>query len=478
MSEDRAPAEPSPPTVIPELVPIAIDLSAPGAWDEIERRFGERGSLTRLSAWVIRLHAKTAILEAGYVDRDYRSEYANYYAHAFRDRSSLTHRLHLFGKSFADELRDPSTPTSLVDRKYLGYVVLRPIRSAPLGRTMLKAPDGVSANLTCTVTETVNVFGTPLTVTGFPFIAQDFHFGVCANADAWMVAYYHHLRFRGAPRVTPAMLGGGTTPTQAPFPSAAPGVELREMQAMLKRAALPTKRYPVHSLPKGAHVHEIVCRYLDSGLPVILATSDHVVIAVGYRKNAARWSRPQVELLVHDDIKGPYQQLGDPSAPTYGKWTNLIVPLPPKIWSLPEMVEIQAQQRLKERLRLTVEGKDLVARFGRDVTLRTVAVESNEFKDTLTTRGCTDEIAVHYRRMPLPRWLWVVEIVAGQGQPDLERPVVGEVLIDPTDHARDARVLAWRAADQFFFWPPERAPAPVAVNPHAHLSLLRPRGLR
>lgn len=58
--------------LIPELVPFGIDETADGTWDEIWRRFAEGGSLRRLRAFAVRLHARTANLEPGYVPLTYR----------------------------------------------------------------------------------------------------------------------------------------------------------------------------------------------------------------------------------------------------------------------------------------------------------------------------------------------------------------------------------------------------------------------
>ena len=83
---------------------------------------------------------------------------------------------------------------------YLGYCVLRPVSAAPVGRTMLPPRD--SRDLSCVAEDKINLFGTPKTVRGAPFIAQDAQLSRCAQATTWVTAYYHHLRF-GGPRILP-----------------------------------------------------------------------------------------------------------------------------------------------------------------------------------------------------------------------------------------------------------------------------------
>jgi hypothetical protein len=44
----------------------------------------------------------------------------------------------------------------------------------------------------------------------------------------------------------------------------------------------------------------------------------------------------------------------------------------------------------------------------------------------------------------MPRWIWVVELVDRRLRKEGKPAVLGETIIDATDHARDRRPLAWR----------------------------------
>ncbi len=434
-----------------------------------------RKVLNAVLAEAFRLGAKSAILERDYIDRDYRSEYSAFYSAAFRQISSVTTRLHFFVEPIPAEVRNSTEPAMLdtLGLTYLGYVVLRPIPAAPVGRTMLAVPGDKSDALTCVARERVNLFGADFSVTGFPFIAQDAHFGVCAHADVWMVAYYQYLRFRDAPRVTPAQLALGSHPQRA-RPIVEAGVHLPEMRDMLHAAHVLPTTYNFRSSRVRSSPHELALRYLDSGIPVILADSGHVVTAIGYRRTTGL--RPHIELLVHDDERGPYRQLGDAGI-KYGAWEAMVVPLPEKVWIRADAAEMRAKQAANLQLATSQAGRDLAADIAaKRYHWRTVCVESSEFKKTLAARGATSAVAVHYQRMPMPRWIWLVELI------DVNAPkatsVVGEVLWDSTNHLRGGDVLAWRLADQFKFHQPwaEGRTARVDIDPSSKLSPMRPRG--
>jgi len=67
-----------------------------------------------------------------------------------------------------------------------------------------------------------------------------------------------------------------------------------------------------------------------------------------------------------------------------------------------------------------------------------------------------------YRRLPLSRWVWVVELARREERNAGEPCVVAEAVLDATDHLRDLRVLAWRVPGQFFTWSPDSDEVRVA----------------
>ena len=80
---------------------------------------------------------------------------------------------------------------------------------------------------------------------------------------------------------------------------------------------------------------------------------------------------------------------------------------------------------------------------------------SNHFKDGLVDRRVPVNQAAILRRASMSRWIWVVEAVdrslRRQGKP----AVIGEVVVDATDHARDRRALAWRTPESVTVFTPD-----------------------
>jgi hypothetical protein len=55
----------------------------------------------------------------------------------------------------------------------------------------------------------------------------------------------------------------------------------------------------------------------------------------------------------------------------------------------------------------------------------------------------------------MPRWIWVVEAIRKDEREQRLPAVIGEAVIDATDHSRDLHVLAWRVPGSLWSWIPD-----------------------
>ena len=113
------------------------DVTVPGTWDElVEFYAGGAGSrpLERVVE-IARGHGvRSVVVEQRYLDPDWRSEHGAFHGRLFRRHPSVCHRWHLF----TDDV--PADLSELRPEAYRGYVVLRPLPSTPVGRTMIAPP--------------------------------------------------------------------------------------------------------------------------------------------------------------------------------------------------------------------------------------------------------------------------------------------------------------------------------------------------
>ena len=406
------------------------------------------------------LGARATVIEYRYLDPDWRNEHKEFYSTTFRRYPSVAHRLHFFREPPPPTLSSDDAPFRVDALTYLGYVVFRPVPAAPVGRTFLALAD--DHDLTCVTQDNVNLFGCDLEVSGAPFMSQDAQLSRCAHTTTWVTAYYHHREF-GGPRVLPGDIAGSTAGDLEhgrQLPS--PGLTIGQIADAAGAIGLPPLVYPLRHLVDPERVPRVICRYLNSGLPVTVATRSHAFVVVGYGRTRGAAGEPLIHFVRQDDEAGPYQRVDEWQLDTYGVWEYAIVPLPSKVYVPGENAEQIGGETLRQALYRSPhpEAAALVAMLesAHPPTYRATAVFSNWFKSSLADRGYPDEIAAIYQRIPMSRYVWVIELTDHQlrDAPGGEAPcVLAEAVIDATDHMRDLHVLAWRTPGEIWRWSPD-----------------------
>jgi hypothetical protein len=227
---------------------------------------------------------------------------------------------------------------------------------------------------------------------------------------------------------------------------------------------LPPLVYPLRHLAGTETAPRVICRYLNSGLPVTVSTRSHAFVLVGYGRSQDPDGRPLIHFIRQDDEAGPYQRVDEWRLDEYGEWEYAIVPLPAKVYLAGEDAEAIGAARITQFLErgLAPEAADLAERratlaFGdpNRPSFRSTVVPSNDFKASLEARGYPPDITAVYQRMPMSRYVWVVELTERhlRDHPGGEkRCVVAEAVIDTTDHMRDPHVLGWRIPGEIWRW--------------------------
>lgn len=437
----------------------AFDLSDPGALWWLLDRYGHTNPtvLQAVLGQVFAMGASSAVLEYRYVDADWRSEHAQFYGGTFRRYPSVAHRLHFFLKPVPYDALTADRPAGFANYGYLGYVVLRPVPAAPVGRAFLAPPENLRNTLTCITTDTVNLLGEQLTVEGTAFMAQDAMLLRCAHATLWMTAYHHHRRFHSSRRLpgdianaVPGLGAGRSIPSS--------GLDLHQMSGASETLGMPPVLYDVDELPEGETLQRLACRYLNSGLPVIAVAPQHAFILIGYRRELAGTDDEKLIFLRHDDELGPYQEVENFQDDEHGPWDHLLVPLPTKVYMTGEEAEAIGRDRLIAEIHAdtSTQAQDLIQKIDAgNVAFRSTAVPSNEFKIGVTSRGVVEPYASVYRRVHLSRWVWVVEVIERQAREADQPCVLAEAVIDAKDHQRDMKVLLVRTPTRLRQWLPD-----------------------
>jgi len=287
--------------------------------DYLERYLGEIG-------------AKTIVIENDYTDADYLDDFANYYVKSYVEYERHCKRLHFFSIGF-DETRFIS---EVVDRtasdeflnSYLGFIVVRPLPSAIIGRTVIRTydSDGARRNYPTTKRYLAHLFGCELSVKSLAFQEQDTVLAACATVALWSAFQKTSALFGTSPS-TPAQITRAATSavySSRPLPSRA--LRLEQMARAVRAVGLEPE-----VISAGPHVPimSLVYGYLQLGVPVVLILhvegDGHAVTVAGYSLKETPaisredWVDPTPplrrvglridELYVHDDGVGPFARI-------------------------------------------------------------------------------------------------------------------------------------------------------------------------
>jgi hypothetical protein len=284
-----------------------------------------------IAGYLDHLDAKTIVVEQDYVDRDYMADYAAYYATCMERYGPHCRRLHFFSKDFSAEqlakwIGAPAAPDDeTLNKNYLGFVVVRPLPEAAIGRTVLKTYQdaGVERHYPAIKTYEVNLFGIKLSVKSLAYQQQDTVIAACATVALWSGLHQAASLFH-TPLLRPMEITRAANRVQTSnriMPST--GLRIDQMCAAIRRAGLEPLAELVN---KNTLLMSMFHGYLSFGLPVIvlgyLAEADfgaHAVTVSGYslskttvatREEALNEvvsiGRRIEKVYLHDDNLGPF----------------------------------------------------------------------------------------------------------------------------------------------------------------------------
>ena len=155
-------------------------LDSPNAWTNLAQALGgeNSGLVLNILRHLRVLGAKSFVVEDPYIDRDYSTDYLHFYARTFRTHDRHCKRVHFFSDDITPLLRRPLSTQrlhnirSFASEAYCGFCVIRPLSTAPIGRTILTAKirNGfdMEATVTCRADFDAHLLGVDLKVTVCP----------------------------------------------------------------------------------------------------------------------------------------------------------------------------------------------------------------------------------------------------------------------------------------------------------------------
>lgn len=417
----------------------------------------DRSGLERLRA-AVGATTKTVFVERHYIDKDYRDTFSNYHSKKFYTPNARCVRLHFFASPVKRDLL--AQPNGVGDKDYLGYSIVRPIRPNCIGRTMLRPNSRPDVAGTMSLCESrVNVQGKEFRVAGFPFISQDADATVCAQATLWMLVRYFSNRYSVYPELYPVQIVNLTRDYSVGRLLPTAGLYVWQMAEALRQIKFASVIYSRKAFT-GSFDH-LLYTYIESGIPVLAAFQNHVVVLFGHQSDYAnvQAAAPTKGLpyilssafnrafVGNDDNGIPYQVLrGSPTKTPWeemestsdfrklGDIEQIVVPLPERVFLAAE----NAEKLMTTLLTGNEFGYAKLSPMINSTTpvLRLFLTTGKAFKKRMQGRNGMGHATVEevYRDLPLPHFIWVCEVSSPAIYPG---KVLGEMIWDATRNPYD-----------------------------------------
>lgn len=451
------------------------------------------------------LGCKTAVFEEDYVDEDYQDEFAAFYSRTFKRYPHRCTRIHFFADSIPQRTQ---TGFRQYRKSYLGFMILRPTDLQRVGRTILKSPiqSRHSQFITCQAEFSAHIYGDDFTLRAMPFIQQDTQVGACAQASLWMLARYMSQRFNCREflpsEINSLAKANMTLGRSLPAESGLTAIQILDaLQGMGFPAVMYTRdnidpcshhiegAYTIQGntedekkqaldIRRTAKLADIAYRYVESGLPVILGTADHAIVAIGHSYDHAAMSATVAiqripSFFINNDATGPYQEMPlfkrTPGQLSFLDVRTVITVAPPEVTLRGEDAERMATEciarvleeqpdpkkpkKFKDILPLVRPelGPWLKQRECRTYLMRSVQLQQ-EIRRSMKLKNTPRAVGNRLLVLDFPKYVWVTEI----SSPGLlnqanrqQRQCLGCVIVDSTAPSRTAGVIAMHFADLF-----------------------------
>ena len=438
------------------------------------------------------LDVKSYVVEDPYIDRDYSADYLHFYARTFRAHERYCKRVHFFSNDISLFLSRPLSTVKLVEIErvsnttYCGFCVIRPLSTAPIGRTVLKARVGngfdMEATVTCRAEFDAHLLGVNLHVTGASFLQQDARVGACAQVAIWAGMRHMHARYKYNWVSVADITRFATPTTESEAVSLPAGSDFLTSERMIR--AISEAGYQPLCF-RGTQIGRDILPYVESGIPVILGlnigeTIGHAVTVVG-RVFAKQMPATNSAInyvpayVVHDDQGGPYMWLPmDHDASTKFSFTEdtikrdtssgtielnvrchavfAIALMPTRVFSTAAAAQHSALDRIDETLHNMAEIRRMLterqipvnarlldelqaAHRASRIVLRTYLTSAAGYHRHLAGGSASDSLKDALLDLHLPHFTWITEISTidsyNHASPGMRR-IYGHTVLDAT----------------------------------------------
>ena len=410
-------------------------------------------------------------IEFPYIDSHYRDTYYSYYASKFQDYKRNCLRVHIFSENIVDCIEDN-------DKRYLGYFIIRPLPSHPLGHSFISPAAFANDNFVCCLCrESVNLMGVHLSICAFPHIVQDEETHKCAESVVWMLLSYFGTKFCFHNALLPSEIRQKIDAISKHRLLPSNGLTLEEITVCLNAASHNCLYYLFDDNTADRCLYFLAMRiYVESGMPFIVAYTDehdangHVVLSIGHENtdfNAIYDEFSNLGDKCWHDVSAYAKRLifMDDNFPQYvidnceNEISRYKVSINYKIrgFIVPTHKHMHMDALGAFKLVKTIFDEEIagLASLGKNRWItRLFLTSSKNFKRSLIFDDhIEDEHRNHFLTMLMPKFIWVCEIYDEHSympNKDEEQICSGVLILDATEMGSINSVLAYYIKNWYY----------------------------
>lgn len=458
-----------------ELMAFLMDILEFGENTELEDIENNK-SYNILWALLKRMGKLSVVIERHHIDRTYRDSYYMHFSCKHGEYSRYCKRIFVFeGDVFENTITEEFSNLCVEDlqKKIIGTIVIRPLREGKIGRCLINPYFVLKEKNTYLryAKYSVTIYGMRFQINAFPYSMQDGETTTCAEITILNLMDYFSKKYPEYKSILPSEIAEivGENDFERTLPSR--GLKYSTITKVFSEMGFYPRLYGKNVIEDMSLFKRIMHYYVESGIPVAVgakvdAKNKHSIICIGHGKinydeigkkmyaiydtvaGNYIWIVDSADLcsnyIVMDDGKAPYDEIEWKYIESENIKMNdkcLLGNYEPEILMVPlyKRMFLEAQDAYDICTSALASDEVGIPKFypelgkkDNPVIIRLFMCSSRNYKQRRVSRlkEQNREIGERYKKIFLPRFIWVCEIYCKEGYK--EGKASGEIVIDAT----------------------------------------------
>lgn len=435
----------------------------------------------------------TVVIENNYVDREYRDSYYTHYSEIHQEISRWCRRLLLFSEDQSnllkklEKLDDKSEDVVSLKNNFIGSIVIKPIESHAIGRTLINPTKLKSMKDAYVRLSTYRICykDLELEVSAFPFRMQDEVITSCAEVSLLNIFDYYSSKYNQYAYLMPSNIHSIVRKIKPDRTIPVKGINYEVMSRVLYESGFAPKEYtsiedhrlmnlkPMNPEILYYHPRNLLGYYVESGMPVGIGVHasyeeviGHSIVCIGHADcikidnitpipifeddqsiQIIDTNINHTKYIVQDDQDRPYSIMQKDNQGNCSLTSTDNQPLPLTVILVPLHRRMYMDAAIANAVFLQIISRNIKLDRKRGVNsyigdsknplvCRTFLASSGHFRIDRLKYAKNTTLFKIYENLNMPHFIWVRELYSKETYP---HHAIGEIILDATYSKKDVQ---------------------------------------